>query len=63
MRCFTCGKLIEEGDEIIEVRESIVGIRGFVSLDHDQYFCNVECLKRRFSPSGGHPVTLPRRVP
>ena len=62
MKCSTCRKELNEGMDVLEVQEGVVGTRGFVPLDSNAVFCSVECLKEYFRASKGY-EKAPRRVP
>lgn len=62
MKCSTCQKELKEGEDIFEVIEGIVGLRGIVPLENPLLFCSSDCLKEYFSPKKGY-YKLPRRIP
>ena len=47
--CRTCRRGLEEGRNVLEVQEGIIGKLGFVALGEKLLFCNFECL-RHYSP-------------
>ena len=61
-KCATCRSKIEEGMDVLEVQEGIIGLRGFVSLEKPLLFCCAECMKKFFTPSSGY-EKLPKRIP
>lgn len=64
MKCSTCQHELEEGANVFEVQEGIMGTRGFVPLDSAQLFCSVECLKDYFTAAKGYDRwKVKRRVP
>ncbi|MBI2449464.1 hypothetical protein HYV49_04160 [Candidatus Pacearchaeota archaeon] len=64
MKCSMCQKRLDEGLNILEVEEGIVGTSGFVPLDSAMHFCNEECMKEYFTASNGYDKwKVGRRVP
>jgi hypothetical protein len=61
-KCGTCQRELEEGMDVLEVQEGVVGVNGFVPLESTALFCSVECLKSFFSGSKGY-EQAPRRLP
>ena len=59
--CCTCRRELEEGMNVLEVQEGIVGRLGFVALGEKLLFCNFECLRNYLDGSKGH--ILNRRIP
>lgn len=59
--CQTCRRNFEEGTNVLEVQEGIVGRLGFVALGEKLLFCNFECLRNHLDGSKGH--VLKRRIP
>jgi len=62
IKCAACRTNLEEGMDVIQVEEGIIGLRGFVSLEKPLLFCSVDCLRDYFTPSKGG-YKLPRRIP
>lgn len=64
MKCATCRRELNEGSDVFQVEEGIVGLSGFVPLDDAVVFCSVECLKEYFKASRGYDRwKAPDRVP
>ncbi len=61
IECRTCRRGLEEGTNVLEVQEGIIGKLGFVSLGKKLLFCNFECLRDYLDGSKGH--VLKRRIP
>lgn len=61
IECRTCRREFEEGTNVLEVQEGIIGKLGFVSLGEKLLFCNFECLRNYLDGSKGH--VLKRRIP
>ena len=59
--CRTCRHELEEGTNVLEVQEGIIGKLGFVALGEKLLFCNFECLRNYLDGSKGH--VLKRRIP
>ena len=59
--CRTCRRELEEGMNVLEVREGIIGKLGFVALGEKLLFCNFACLRNYLDGSKGH--VLKRRIP
>ncbi len=59
--CRTCRRKLEEGTNVLEVQEGIIGKLGFVALGEKLLFCNFECLRNDLDGSEGH--VLNRRIP
>ncbi len=59
--CHACRRELEEGTNVLEVQEGIIGKLGFVSLGEKLLFCNFECLRNYLDGSRGH--VLKRRIP
>ena len=62
-RCAECGSDIFEGHDVLRVEEGVVGLRGFVTLDDEEFFCNERCLRRHFDEDASSVGQLPRRIP
>ncbi len=43
--CRTCRRELEEGTNVLEVHEGIIGKLGFVTLGEKLLFCNFDCLR------------------
>ncbi len=61
IECCTCRRELEEGMNVLEVQEGIIGKLGFVALGEKLLFCNFECLRDYLDGSKGH--VLKRRIP
>ncbi len=59
--CRTCSRELEEGMNVLEVQEGIIGKLGFVALREKLLFCNFACLRNYLDGSKGH--VLKRRIP
>ena len=62
MECATCRIELKEGDDVLELTEGIIGMRGFVPLENALVFCSSQCLKDSFNGGKGR-VTLRPKVP
>ena len=61
IECRTCRRDLEEGTNVLEVVEGIIGKLGFVSLGEKLLFCDFQCLRNYLDGSKGH--ILKRRIP
>ncbi len=61
IQCRTCRREPEEGAEVLEVHEGIIGKLGFVALGEKLLFCNFDCLRGYLNGAKGH--VLKRRFP
>ena len=61
IECRTCRRNLEEGLNVLEVQEGIIGKLGFVALGEKLLFCNFECLRNYLDGSNEH--VLKRRIP
>ncbi len=59
--CRTCRRELEEGTNVLEVQEGIIGKLGFVALGEKLLYCNFECLRDYLDGSKGQ--ILKRRIP
>ncbi len=59
--CRTCRRALDEGTNVLEVQEGIVGRLGFVALGEKLLFCDFACLRNYLNGSSGH--VLKRRIP
>ena len=59
MRCASCQKDLEEGTDVIGVREGVIGNRDFVPLEESLLLCSKECLRNYFSNSKGYVERIP----
>ena len=59
--CRACRRELEEGLNVLEVQEGIIGKLGFVALGEKLLFCNFQCLRSYLDGSKGH--VLKRRIP
>ena len=50
----------KEGDDVLELTEGIIGMRGFVPLETPLVFCSSECLKDSYNGSKGRVVQKPK---
>jgi hypothetical protein len=62
MKCDNCRRAMEEGREVFQVDEGVVGMSGFVPLDAQVRVCSIACLKEYFSGSHGY-EPAPKRTP
>ncbi len=61
IECRTCCRELEEGMNVLEIQEGIIGKLGFVALGEKFLFCKFECLRNYLDGSKGH--VLKRRIP
>ena len=61
IECRTCRRGLEEGTDVLEVQEGIIGKLGFVDLSEKLLFCDFDCLRGYLNGSKGH--VLKRRIP
>ena len=61
IECRTCRREFEEGMNVLEIQEGIIGKLGFVALGEKLLFCNFECLRNYLDGSKGQ--VLKRRIP
>lgn len=59
--CRMCRRRFEEGADVLEVQEGVIGKLGFVDLGEKLLFCNFDCLRGYLNGSKGR--VLKRRVP
>lgn len=57
-----CRKKLEEGVEVLELQEAIVGMSSIVPLNGASLFCSFECLKEYFNGSKAM-LHMRRRIP
>ena len=62
MKCATCQREFEQGEDVYELVEGVLGLHGVVPIETPLLFCSAKCLKEYFSPSKGF-YELPRRIP
>ncbi len=60
IECRTCRRPIEEGMNVLEVQEGIIGKLAFVALGEKLSHCNFDCLRNYLDSSKGH--VLKRRI-
>ncbi len=63
IKCAQCQRLILEGRDAIEVREGVVGLRGFIPLEAVLCLCGKNCLLSYFGSRDGVVYELPPRIP
>lgn len=63
IKCVRCQRLILEGRDALEVREGVVGLRGFIPLEAALYLCSRDCLTSYFGNAKGAVYQLPPRIP
>lgn len=61
IECRTCRGELEEGMNVVELQEGIIGKLGFVSFGEKLLFSSFECLRNYLDGSKGH--VLKRRIP
>jgi hypothetical protein len=61
IECRTCRRELEEGMNVLNIQEGIIGKLGFVALGEKLLFCNFECLRNNLDGSKGH--ILKRLIP
>lgn len=61
IECCTCRRELEEGMNVLEVQEGIIGKLGFVALGEKLLFCDFQCLRNYLDGSKGY--VLKRRIP
>ena len=61
IECRACRRELEEGTNVLEVQESIIGKLGLVALGEKLLFCNFACLRNYLDGSKGH--VMKRRIP
>ena len=49
--CTACRCEIYEGWDLIEVREGVLGLKGFIPLEEPLLFCSAKCLVEHFEDS------------
>jgi len=59
--CAHCQRQIQLGEDVLTLRQGVVGPRGLVPLEKPIWFCDGECAARYFSDE--EIVQLPRRIP
>jgi hypothetical protein len=62
IECAACRKKFEEGEEVLDLQEAIVGINDIVPLNGRRLFCSEDCLKDCFFKTKSN-IKLKRRVP
>ena len=62
-QCTNCRKGIEEGRDLLELREGVLGMRGFVPLEDALLFCGEKCLREHFDNGLDDLPKYPRRTP
>ena len=62
-QCANCRNDIEEGRDVLELREGVLGMRGFVPLEDDLLFCSDRCLTEHFDIGKDDLPKYPRRMP
>ncbi len=63
LQCAACRKEIEEGMDVFDVQEGVVGLSGFVPLTDPLVFCSEECLRKHFTFAGRNLSKAPKRMP
>lgn len=61
IECRTCRRKLEEGTDVLEVQEGIIGKLGFVDLGEKLLFCDFDCLRGYLNGAKGY--VLKRRIP
>lgn len=61
LKCAQCNRELDVGKDVIRVDDGVMGMKGFVDLDHTLYFCSEECIKEYFDLSGLS--SIPGRIP
>ena len=51
---------LKEGDDVFELTEGILGMRGFVPLENALVFCSTQCLKNSFNGGKGRVAQEPK---
>lgn len=59
--CTNCARELDVGVDAIRVDEGVMGMKGFVPLEGDLYFCSERCLREYFDM--GDLPSVPRRMP
>ena len=54
IECCACRRGFEEGANVLEVQEGIIGKLGFVALGERLLLCDFECLRNYLDDSKGH---------
>ena len=64
MKCDLCKRTLEDGQDVIEVQEGLLGLRGFISLvEKPLTFCSADCVKEHYDSSKGEVYRINRKVP
>ena len=63
LRCEYCREAIEEGMEVLDVQEGVVGLSGFVPLSDGYIFCSAQCLKGFYLRTDHTLPKAPKRRP
>ena len=61
VECRTCRRQLEEGVDVVEVQDGIIGAVGFVALDEKILLCSFVCVRNYLDGSKEH--VLKRRIP
>ena len=62
MNCGTCRRELEQGMDVLELQEGVLGNQGLVPIGKALLFCCEQCLKDFFNGSQGR-LKQPRRIP
>ena len=62
IECAACRNKFEEGEEVLDLQEAIVGINDIVPLNGRRLFCSEECLKNYFFKTKMN-IRMQRRIP
>ena len=47
MKCEMCHKKLYQGQDVFQVRQGVLGPRGFIPLE-DQFFCLEQCMRKYY---------------
>lgn len=61
MTCGHCRRGLDVGVDVMRVEEGVIGMRGFVPLGDEQFFCSDKCLREDCDLSDL--PSMPPRVP
>ncbi len=62
-KCTDCDRTLEEGMDVLEVREGVLGLLGFVPIKDEHLFCSKVCLKNYLMLGGKGLPMSPKRQP
>ena len=61
--CANCRRSLDQGVDVVGIRDGVIGPRGFVPLEDMRFLCGDECIEAYFCEGARDRVQLPRRIP